>query len=472
MAMKNNIGILQCFGFVLALLFNYHTVALADEMPDLSLAYKTAQGFASEFKSKMSNYQRSRASRGVRKNRRNYDAGGNDNSYSISTGPSIRQLNRIKFVKEYKTVFLKKIETYYANAENEVSQKLELQNARLDEIDARQTQEMRNDLAEASRSLDLKIDEENRKLDIFAKKKNEEYANFFKKAQTSSFLNRTYSKRNLKKREGDIGRMVDRAICEGLSKKDTSRITEECKDDIRGRPLNQRILDKISTWLDNDPYLKKKKKVRKIKKIKKKILKVVARKLEEGLLAELSKSVEIHSARNKFNREAKGTLMLVKDNLFIDEAGCLWELQSSIKNIFHIRDRTLKFLRLDRGENQNIVGQHETIRKLMNDESVLDVLFAGDNLRTGKKQQTYNFGTNIFSHSILDMLSHIAYSDYKEFPPEHGQPTNIEKRKLLKIVFGKHYTPKSQIELDEDFQMIKGKFRERLKKHLKQKHTR
>ncbi len=134
-----------------------------------------------------------------------------------------------------------------------------------------------------------------------------------------------------------------------------------------------------------------------------------------------------HLNRNKHNKLPVGELKALKDDLYKDEAGLIWELQPHIKNKFHQPDSgeeieipdnpypnvngTLPFDR----ENPNL----KFLSRTDNGGSYEAILQPnGEYLTTGLKQGTYNYShprgfLGSLKHGIFDVLPHFINSKYK-----------------------------------------------------------
>lgn len=173
-------------------------------------------------------------------------------------------------------------------------------------------------------------------------------------------------------------------------------------------------------------------------------------------------AMDKHLNRNAKNKEARGVLMCVQGNLFVDENGCLWKMKPAYLNIFHEDPRcgisTVKFIR----ERVGMRGSYETIRILKKNEKPYDFTFQGKNKRSGKGQQTRNFSSG-GGHYFKDMVPHVQNENYRQFPPVWGAPTFQEKYEVLQSVLGHEYQPESLRILNEDYAI----FLEKLKKKHK-----
>lgn len=135
----------------------------------------------------------------------------------------------------------------------------------------------------------------------------------------------------------------------------------------------------------------------------------------------------IHTHRNLFNRVAKGRLTKIEQKWYefgppkyVDENGCVWELQSRFKSMFH-EQSPLKSLIFGDGENVKLLrsngmgGSYETIRVLLDGETRGSDVFNGPNLKGTEYGPSFNFSDNPILHSLLDILPHFMSSDYTPY---------------------------------------------------------
>jgi hypothetical protein len=183
-----------------------------------------------------------------------------------------------------------------------------------------------------------------------------------------------------------------------------------------------------------------------------------------GVYTKYLLDMEKHRKRNIYNLEAKGVMMLVKDNVFIDENGCVWELRPPYENIFHDDQdgkNTVKFLR-----KRLAGGEYETIRILQQGENAYGFSFKGKNQGTGKGQQTFNFSSSQFpwlGHWFQDVIPHLLDDNYNQYVPLYGAPTTKEKFSVMKKVMGDDYSPADPSELDSDYDLFLKELKKRHK---------
>ncbi|WP_340066503.1 VWA domain-containing protein [Ascidiimonas aurantiaca] len=124
----------------------------------------------------------------------------------------------------------------------------------------------------------------------------------------------------------------------------------------------------------------------------------------------------LHINRNLFNKVARGNLIRKSGNIFVDEDGMEWILQSDLKNALHDPAKNSKFLHpLPEG------GEYETIRELCPDEfkykvnikglhrkKITSDILKGCNVITYPYGGTYNFGktSSALLHYFLDIEPH------------------------------------------------------------------
>ena len=124
----------------------------------------------------------------------------------------------------------------------------------------------------------------------------------------------------------------------------------------------------------------------------------------------------LHLNRNLFNKVARGNLVRKSGNIFVDEDGMEWILQSDLKNAYHNPAKNSKFLHpLSEG------GEYETIRELCPDEfkyrvninglrikKITSDTLKGCNVINYPYGGSYNFGktSNAFLHYFLDIEPH------------------------------------------------------------------
>lgn len=131
-----------------------------------------------------------------------------------------------------------------------------------------------------------------------------------------------------------------------------------------------------------------------------------------------------HLNRNKHNKLPEGRLNHLKDNSYEDEVGLIWELQPTIKNLFHQPDQEIQ---IPVNPYANVTGAPEIDPKNPNlkflsvtetggsYEAILQP--NGDYLITGKKKGTYNYGhpDGFFGntkHVFFDIIPHFINSKY------------------------------------------------------------
>ncbi|MDB4728227.1 hypothetical protein OAF63_05510 [Saprospiraceae bacterium] len=132
-----------------------------------------------------------------------------------------------------------------------------------------------------------------------------------------------------------------------------------------------------------------------------------------------------HLERNKHNQLPKGSLSLVEDSFYKDEAGLIWEKQPHIKNKFHQPDTVSK--KVD-NPYPNIIGTLEFDQKNPNLKFLSKaekggsfeaiVQPNGTYLTEGVKQGTYNYGhpsgfIGTMTHVFLDVIPHFINSKYR-----------------------------------------------------------
>lgn len=132
-----------------------------------------------------------------------------------------------------------------------------------------------------------------------------------------------------------------------------------------------------------------------------------------------------HLDRNKHNKLPIGNLEKVEANIYKDEAGIRWELQSHIKNKFHQPDEESEII-----ENPYPNAKAELafdtknpnlkfLAELENGASYEAILQPnGEYLISGIKQGTYNYGHpsgfwGSVKHTFLDVIPHFVNGNYK-----------------------------------------------------------
>ena len=135
---------------------------------------------------------------------------------------------------------------------------------------------------------------------------------------------------------------------------------------------------------------------------------------------------EWHLNRNQYNESPTGQLMMVAGTTYKDEAGRIWELQPSSKNIFHQPDNTP--VTLPAVPYPNLVGA--PVADPMNPNlkflsptgrgGSCEVIMQpnGEYLEEGPKMGTYNYGhpSGIWGnlkHAVLDVAPHFICGDYR-----------------------------------------------------------
>lgn len=132
-----------------------------------------------------------------------------------------------------------------------------------------------------------------------------------------------------------------------------------------------------------------------------------------------------HLNRNKHNKLPEGGLKHLKDDIYADETGLIWELQPHIKNKFHQPDQESEMVNnpypnVDGAltfdpENPNL----KFLSKNDNKGSYEAILQPnGEYLTEGSKQGTYNYShpSGLFGsikYFFLDMIPHFINSEYK-----------------------------------------------------------
>ncbi len=124
-----------------------------------------------------------------------------------------------------------------------------------------------------------------------------------------------------------------------------------------------------------------------------------------------------HLKRNIRNREQAGKLTHEKGNIYLDEAGREWKKLSMVKNVFHNKptDTIIHYKVYIR-----TIGmyQYKINEKYIsgNDEIILTP--KGENLSTGRYQQTYNFfnlDKNPILHGVFDVTPHFLFGANYEY---------------------------------------------------------
>jgi hypothetical protein len=132
-----------------------------------------------------------------------------------------------------------------------------------------------------------------------------------------------------------------------------------------------------------------------------------------------------HLNRNKHNKLPEGRLERREANMYVDEAGLIWELKPHSENKFHQPDQEIEMVNnpypnvdgvitVD-PENPNL----KFLSKIKNSESYEAILQPnGEYLTVGLKQGTYNYSSpgrffDDIKHVFFDVIPHFINSKYK-----------------------------------------------------------
>ncbi len=132
-----------------------------------------------------------------------------------------------------------------------------------------------------------------------------------------------------------------------------------------------------------------------------------------------------HLNRNKHNKLPEGRLKHLKDDIYTDETGLIWELKPHIKNKFHQPDQESEMVN---NPYPNVGGTLtfdpenpylKFLSKIDNNGSYEAILQPnGKYLTEGPQQGSYNYGhpsgfLGSIKHFFLDMIPHSINTEYK-----------------------------------------------------------
>lgn len=150
-----------------------------------------------------------------------------------------------------------------------------------------------------------------------------------------------------------------------------------------------------------------------------------------------------HINRNKHNKQIKGNLTLLAEDLYYDENKCIWKiiLQCSTQAIDCNpagKIENIKFIRHDPSDNgsfETVLKPSQEIIKIIENGNIPTII-NGNIVTTGQYQGTYNFKkndlvniwTNKYNVSDDINLHNEGWTEYAEFPISYGIATDEEKK--------------------------------------------